>query len=94
MNAAERLVTENLNEPYSLRSIGISTCDLSSNKKNVQINIFDEAINNEKLEHLEKTLDSLKTRFGIKCIKKASLLKDNPLTKINDENIISFKTDL
>ncbi len=93
-NAAFKLATENLNEPYFIRSVGIAVSDLCSDSEIFQIDLFDEAINNEKQEHLEKTVDILKSRFGVKCIKKASILKDSSLSNLSEDNITSFKTDL
>ena len=93
-NAAIQLVCENLSEPYSIRSIGITVSDFCSDKEVLQIDIFDEVKNNEKKENLEKTIDSLKSRYGVKCINKACVLKENSLMRLNGDNSFSFKTDL
>lgn len=93
-NTAMQLVTENLTEPYSIRSIGIAACDLCSDTETLQMNLFDEVSINEKQEHLEKTVDSLKSRYGLKCIKKASVLMNKNLGNLKEENIISFNSGL
>ena len=96
-DAAMSLALENLSEPFCIRSIGLAASDLCSDKKEIQFDLFNEVENNEKKENLEKIIDSLKSRYGNSCVKKACILKDINLTGFDpydENNIVAFKTDL
>lgn len=75
-----KLFVENTNEPFSVRSIGISAAELTGENTPVQFDMFGETEKNEREEKLEHTIDNLKNRYGSGCIKTASLLTDEKLT--------------
>ena len=75
-----KLFVENTNEPFSVRSIGISAAELIGENTPVQFDMFGETEKNEREEKLEHTIDNLKNRYGSGCIKTASLLTDEKLT--------------
>lgn len=78
--AAMKLFCTDMDEPFRVRSIGICAHDLCDADCTVQFDLFGEVKKNERAERLEKTMDSLKYRFGGDCIKRASLLSDIRLT--------------
>lgn len=80
LHAAMELFENNVPEPFSIRSIGISAFELENENETVQFDIFGEVKKNIKYEKLEKTVDFLKGRFGSDCLKKASQLTDINLT--------------
>ncbi len=63
-----------------LRSIGLSVSELSAVSSGVQLDMFTDAQALARLEKLEGVTDTLKQRFGNKCIVPASLLIDKKLT--------------
>ncbi len=65
-----------------LRLLGIRTTKLSTEDYN-QINLFDMA-KNEKLEKLDKALDSIRSRFGSDAVKRARFIDMS--TKPKDSN--------
>ena len=54
--------------------------ELEDENETVQFDIFGEVKKNIRFEKLEKTLDTLKCRFGNDCVKKASQMTDINLT--------------
>lgn len=71
---AMKLFNETCPPPFCIRSLGISTGNFCNAGDTVQFDIFGEVKHNEKIERLEKTVDTLKYRFGNNCIKSAAIL--------------------
>lgn len=73
-----------------IRSIGIALSKLSNNYADDQLSIFDDEVKRERLESLDRALDSLKNRFGTFSIFPASSMLDNELSGFDPktENII------
>lgn len=77
---AMKLFCADMEEPFKVRSVGICAFDLCSEDCTVQFDLFGEVEKSEKAERLEKTVDTLKYRFGGDCIKRACALSDIKLT--------------
>ncbi len=60
-----------------LRSIGIRACELVNENECVQLSLDCDARRLEKLEAIESSVDSLRSRFGKNCIRRASLIDLN-----------------
>ncbi len=80
LHAAMELFENNVSYPFSVRSIGVCAMCLEDENETVQFDLFGEVKKNIRYEKLEKTLDSLKFRFGNDCVKKASQMTDMNLT--------------
>ncbi len=80
LHAAIELFESNISSPFSIRSIGVCAMELEDENETVQFDIFGEVKKNIRFEKLEKTLDTLKCRFGNDCVKKASQMTDVNLT--------------
>ncbi len=62
-----------------LRSIGVRAIDLVKDKTCIQLFMLEDENKRLKLESLENTIDSLRERFGSKCILRAVTMSDNTL---------------
>lgn len=73
-----------------VRSIGVRGSDLVPMTGPQQMDIWGAALQRERREGLEKTIDGLRTRFGHDAILRASLLRDRSLGGLNPkgDNII------
>ena len=80
LHAAMELFCSNIFLPFSIRSMGLCSFNLEDENETVQFDIFGDVKKNIRLERLEKTVDSLKCRFGNDCLKKASQMTDIKLT--------------
>lgn len=58
-----------------IRHLGIHTSGISSDLGNRQINLFDMKGRYERLEKLDKAIDSIRTRYGTDSIKRASFVQ-------------------
>jgi DNA polymerase-4 len=56
-----------------IRNLGIQTSRLTYNEDNRQLSLFDSA-DYEKLEKLDRAIDSIRERFGMDCIQRASFV--------------------
>ncbi|HEX2926601.1 MAG TPA: DNA polymerase IV [Ruminiclostridium sp.] len=63
-----------------IRSIGISVTDLASDTISTQTDLFSSEESREKREHLDRTVDWLKNRFGNYSVQPAILLTDKQLS--------------
>lgn len=82
-NAAMQLFLQNYAWTKPIRSIGVRCTDLILANSPLQLSLFDLDSDRQKLEMLDKTMDSLRRRFGHFCIQRASVLADKPLGGIN-----------
>lgn len=85
-NKAFELFCKNYNWQKPVRSIGVSVTDFKESYDNFQINLFYDNKKAEKLQRIDKTVDSLKNRFGNYSVFRANLLKDKALTSFNPYN--------
>lgn len=77
---ALELFNNNFNLDTPIRSIGIAVSDFSSASIPSQYDFFTDTEKKIKLERIDKTVDSLKSRYGNYTIQRASLLKDTVLS--------------
>ncbi len=72
-----------------IRSIGIKAIDLTPIEQSFQLNLLYDTTKIEKLEALEKTVDSIRDAFGYEKIQKGILLADK---KLNGRDIRNTHT--
>lgn len=70
-----------LNIPY--RSIGLSISNLSIDTCEVQLNLFIDENQRQKIKKLDISMDQIRSKFGFDKIKKCTLLVDKELTDFN-----------
>jgi DNA polymerase-4 len=88
--AAMRLFRQNYFWPKPIRSIGVRCTDLLPAGALLQSSLFGDEENRRRQAALDRTIDSLRRRFGHFCIQRASLLADKPLGSITPNPITSF----
>jgi DNA polymerase-4 len=81
--AAMKLFHQHYRWDKPIRSIGVRATDLVPESNPLQTSIFENEEQREKLENLDKAVDSIRSRFGHYCIQRASVLADSPLCGIN-----------
>ena len=88
--AALKLIKQNYNWQKPLRSIGIRAADLVPEQAPAQLTLFEDEADRLKREKLERTVDSIRYRFGHYAINRAITTMDSTLTNINpkDDHII------
>lgn len=89
INAAMKIFRENYVWNNPIRSIGVAVSDFNSDE-GVQYDLSGTVEKREKLERLEKAVDNIRQRFGNYAVQRASLLKDEKLSRFNphdDHNI-------
>ena len=83
LTTAMELVKENCNFATSIRSIGITACDLVNKADGMQLSIFDDNTKRLRKEALDKATDKLKERYGDYIVIPALMLKDTALSNFN-----------
>ena len=89
INAAMKIFRENYVWNNPIRSIGVAVSDFNADE-GVQYDLSGTVEKREKLERLEKAVDNIRQRFGNYAVQRASLLKDEKLSRFNphdDHNI-------
>ena len=89
INAAMKIFRENYVWNNPIRSIGVAVSDFNVDE-GVQYDLSGTVEKREKLERLEKAVDNIRQRFGNYAVQRASLLKDEKLSRLNphdDHNI-------
>ena len=89
INAAMKIFRENYVWNNPIRSIGVAVSDFNVDE-GVQYDLSGTVEKREKLERLEKAVDNIRQRFGNYAVQRASLLKDEKLSRFNphdDHNI-------
>lgn len=74
----------NWNKP--VRSIGVRCTDLLPSNIPLQLSMFEDEATRQKMEALDRTIDSLRQRFGHFSVQRASVLADRPLCGIDPKN--------
>jgi DNA polymerase-4 len=69
-----------------LRSVGVRACDLVSEDSPVQLNLFHDYETQKKMETLERTVDSIRAKFGHFSIQRALMLTDRQLSGHNPKD--------
>lgn len=89
-NKALELFRKNYNFKKPIRSLGVSVSKLLADNAPCQLSFFQDCNRDIREENLDKTLDSLKNRFGNYVVRPAFLIKDKKLSLLNpkDDHII------
>lgn len=82
INAAMKIFRENYVWNNPIRSIGVAVSDFNVDE-GVQYDLSGTVEKREKLERLEKAVDNIRQRFGNYAVQRASLLKDEKLSRFN-----------
>ncbi len=82
IDTAMKIFTRNYTWNNSIRSIGISVSDFDF-EEGIQFDLSGSVEKREKLENLEKAVDNIRQRFGNYAVQRASLLKDENLSRFN-----------
>lgn len=81
--AAMQLFKQNYSWQKPIRSIGVRCANLVSSNIPLQLSVFENEEQRQKQEMIDKTVDSLRKRFGHFCVQRGSVLADRPLGGIN-----------
>lgn len=82
INNAMRIFRENYSWSNPVRSIGVAVSDFNIDE-GIQYDLSGSVEKREKLERLEKAVDDIRRRFGNYAVQRASLLKDEKLSRFN-----------
>lgn len=80
-DAACRLFDE-LWDGTPIRHLGVHTSRVSRNSNNRQLSLFDDT-DYEKLEKLDHAVDSIREKYGMDAIQRASFLKQDRIDHMN-----------
>lgn len=86
IKASMDIFVKNFRMGKPLRSIGVNVTEFVHNDVPQQINLFEDEIKRTQSENLDKTLDSLKKRFGNYIVRPAFLLRDTQLSGFNPKD--------
>ncbi len=70
---------ENFEWEKDIRAIGIRAISLQKYSKPIQYNIFEDIVHKEKIVKLEKTMDSLKNKYGKRVVLPSSILSSTKI---------------
>ena len=76
LSEAMALFRANYRWEKSIRSVGVSVGELASYSRPVQLSMLCDEAQRERQCALDRSLDSLKRRFGSFCVRPAALMKD------------------
>lgn len=82
IDTAMKIFLRNYSWNNPIRSVGISVSDFDF-EEGVQFDLSGSVEKREKLENLEKAVDNIRQRFGNYAVQRASLLKDENLSRFN-----------
>lgn len=90
MEAAMSVFGSNYEWRKAIRSIGISLSDFTFADEPQQTSLFVNEVKRENKVQLDRSVDSLKRRFGAFCVRPAFMLKDKELSSFSpkEENIV------
>ena len=69
--------------PAPLRKIGARGCNLVSASSLRQLTIFEDAVNDKRLEDLERTINWLRSRYGNKIVQRGIMHMDRELSEVD-----------
>lgn len=80
-----------------IRHLGIHTSKVSRNSNNRQFSLFDDT-DYEKLEKLDKAVDSIRERFGVDAIQRASFLRQDEVDHMSggisrEKRTVDYKSE-
>lgn len=84
--AAMQLFRQHYSWSKPIRSMGVRCTDLMPASAPVQLSLFEDEARRQRMETLDRTIDSLRQRFGHFCVQRASVLVDQPLCGINPKS--------
>lgn len=82
INTAMQIFYENYQWSNPIRSIGVAVSDFNIDE-GIQYDLSGSVEKREKLEKLERAVDDIRRRFGTYALQRASLLKDEGLSRFN-----------
>lgn len=82
INKAMKIFYENYKWNNPVRSIGVAVSDFNIDE-GIQYDLSGSVEKREKLEKLERAVDDIRRRFGTYAVQRASLLKDEGLSRFN-----------
>ncbi len=82
INKAMTIFYENYKWNNPVRSIGVAVSDFNIDE-GIQYDLSGSVEKREKLEKLERAVDDIRRRFGTYAVQRASLLKDEGLSRFN-----------
>jgi DNA polymerase-4 len=85
---AMELFSANYRWDKPIRSLGVRGADLVTAVGNIQLDLFDDT--KPEAEDLERTIDSIRRRFGHYSVQRCAMLLDRQLTGFNpkDDHVI------
>ncbi len=81
---AIELFTANYFWDKPIRSLGVRGCDLVTADRHIQMDLFDR--DKAEIEDLERTIDTLRKRFGHYSVQRCAMLLDRQLTGFNPKD--------
>lgn len=72
---AMNLLTGNYNFEIPLRLIGVRACDLTNPEEGEQLSLFHDSAKHKRMENLEKSIDSIRDKFGENAVQRAIFIK-------------------
>lgn len=66
-----------------VRSVGVRGADLVTANGHVQLSLFEDEQHRDKLDQLERAVDTIRGRFGYFSVQRAAALKDRKLSGLN-----------
>lgn len=87
MEAARKLYQAHWHFNKPLRTIGIRVSKLSKGEHDMtQLSLFENYVNREVDEKLERAVDDIRSRYGKKSVRRLSMLLDPKLTNFEEDN--------
>lgn len=80
---AIKLFRQNYHWDKPIRSLGVRGTDLIPLKVPLQLSLFENEVKRQRQETLDKTVDTIRKRFGHFSVQRASVLADRPLGDFN-----------
>lgn len=82
-NAAFALYKKNYDWNKPIRSITVRGTDFVGEFNDIQLDLFNDDTKRVKAEKIEKTIDSLRNRFGYSCVQRAVIMQDTGISSYN-----------
>ena len=69
-----------------MRGVGVRGAGLVPENCAIQLGLFSNEEKREKLERIDKAVDTVRERYGYTCVQRAIVYTDNQLRKINPKD--------